>query len=89
MPENSIPGGSGDTIVFFLVIFATGGSLGLIYTIAKQNTLRENAIPLIASIAVLLGFIVTILGGLPTRPFLLLLGAASITIVVVGLEQHE
>lgn len=89
MPEGSIPGGPGRTIVALLAVFGAGGSLGMIYRIVRQRTIRENKVALSASVAVLLGFIGTLLGYLPLGVFLWLLGGSSLAVVIVGLEQRE
>ena len=85
----SIPGGPSRTILALLAIFAVGGSLGIIYRIVRQNMIRENKIALSASVAVFLGFIALLLDYIPLNAFLLLVGASSIAVIIVGLEQRE
>ena len=61
----------------------------MIYRIVRRRTIRENKVALSASVAVLLGFIGTLLGYVPLGVFLWLLGGSSLVVVIVGLEQRE
>ena len=85
----SIPGGPEEAILSLLSIFAVGGSLGLIYRIFRQNTVKENLAVFGASAAVLIGFIAMFLQTLPQEPFLVLLGASSIIVIVRGLKEPQ
>lgn len=87
MPENSIPGGP--SVLPLLIILALGGALGIIYTTVKENTIKENSVPLIGSIAVVIGFIITILENTSNTPLAILIGVVSIAVFITGFERSS
>ena len=87
MPENSIPGGP--PVLPLVILLAVGGALGIIYTTVKENTIKENSVPLIGSIAVVVGFVITILENISNTPLVVLIGVVSIVVYITGFERRE
>ncbi|RJT04052.1 hypothetical protein [Halococcus sp. IIIV-5B] len=86
MPAGGAPPGLGHTILVLLGIFAVGGAVGIIYRVLRRNTIRENGLPLAASVVVLGGFVATVEQSLSFDVFLLGLAASSAAVASVGLE---
>ncbi|WP_147464866.1 hypothetical protein [Halococcus sp. IIIV-5B] len=87
MPENSIPGGP--PVLPLLILFAVGGALGIIYTTVKEDTVKENSVPLIGSVAVVTGFAITVLENTSNTPLAILIGVVSIAVYITGFERRE
>lgn len=87
MPENSIPGGP--PILPLLILLAVGGALGIIYTTVKDDTIKENSVPLIGSIVVVTGFAITALENTSNTPLAILIDVVSIAVYITGFERRE
>ena len=87
MLENSIPGGP--PVLPLLILLAVGGALGIIYTTVKEDTIKENSVPLIGSVAVVTGFAITVLENTSNTPLAILIGVVSIAVYITGFERRE
>lgn len=87
MSEDSTPGGP--SVLSLLILLAVGGALGIIYTTIKEGTIRENPVPLTGSIAVVIGFLITVTANTSNTPLLLLIAIVSIAVFVTGFERRE